>query len=144
MTGRRNRAPNAAKFGTLRLPNWFFPPAPPPIFPRSGNSLFGAKTRQIFWRVFAANISSVWLFIWIIKMGYRGFQAEANSHIIKREHHLVAGLFVCANSLLTGYRVVVGADPYNIKSKYSQHTCFAYVLIPPCLGDANTHASHMC
>ena len=61
-----------------------------------------------------APLSSVWLFIWIIKMGYRGFQAEANSHIIKREHHLVAGLFVCANSLLTGYRVVVGADPYKI------------------------------
>ena len=29
MTGRRNRAPNAAKFGKRCLPNWFFPPCAP-------------------------------------------------------------------------------------------------------------------
>ena len=47
MTGRRNRAPNAAKFGTLRLPNWFFPPRPRRSFPQ-GKLLFDAISRQIF------------------------------------------------------------------------------------------------
>ena len=38
-------------------------------------------------------------------------------------------LRMCANSpTIAGRR---GADPYNIKSKYSQHTCFACALIPP-------------
>ena len=36
-------------------------------------------------------------------MGYRGFQASANSHIIQCEHHLVAVLFVCAKSVLVGF-----------------------------------------
>ena len=34
------------------------------------------------------------------KMGYKGFQTEANSHEIQCEHHLVAGLFVCKKSVL--------------------------------------------
>ena len=34
----------------------------------------------------------------IKKMGYRGFQAKANSRKVRCEHHLVAGLFVCGKS----------------------------------------------
>ena len=34
------------------------------------------------------------------KRGYRGFQASANSHEIRCEHHLVASLFVCKKFLL--------------------------------------------
>ena len=52
MTGRRNRAQAATKFGKRCLPNWFLPPAPPPIFPAGnfpkGKSLFDAISRQIF------------------------------------------------------------------------------------------------
>ena len=45
-------------------------------------------------------------------------------------------------AILGLYLVGVGAidDPHGRGIKQ----CFAYVLIPPRLGDANTHASHMC
>ncbi len=51
-------------------------------------------------------------------------------------------------------RVVDGADPYKIKAqstankrnkKFSHHPVSALTLFTmPRLGDANTHASHMC
>ncbi len=50
-------------------------------------------------------------------------------------------LRICVNSpTIAGRR---GADPYNIKSKYSQHTCSAYVLIPP-VSVTPTHMLRMC
>ena len=36
------------------------------------------------------------------KIGYREFQASANSHKIQCEHHLVAILFVCGKFLVAG------------------------------------------
>ena len=50
--------------------------------------------KVVIWRVHAANISSVWLFIWIKKWDRENFFALANSHKIQCEHHLVAVLFV--------------------------------------------------
>ena len=72
MTGRRNRAQAATKFGKRCLPNWFFPPAPPPIFPAGnfpkGKSLFGAFTRQIFLHV--------WLYYGSKKLDTENFKLQ--------------------------------------------------------------------
>ena len=53
MTGRRNRAQAAAKFGTLRLQNWFFPRAPADLSRREF-----PEGKVVIWRVHAANFSS--------------------------------------------------------------------------------------
>ena len=48
------------------------------------------------------------------KIGQRKVLASANSHNIQCEHHLVAGLFVCGKSLLTGRR---GRRPLQVCGK---------------------------
>ena len=68
MTGRRNRAPNAAKFGKRCLPNWFFPPCAP--------ADISAQRKFVICRDFAANISSIGFFIWIKKWNTENFKLK--------------------------------------------------------------------
>ena len=109
MTGRRNRAHAAAKFGKRCLPNWFFPLRPRRSFPQ-GKSLFDAFTRQIF------------LHVWLYYGSKNGIQIISNHS--KQPQNSVRTSFGCRSICLRkvfacgGRRVVVGADPYKVVQNF--------------------------
>ena len=73
-----------------------------------------------------------WLFYMDQKIGYRGFQAVANSHIVQCEHHLVAGLFVCGKSVNSARKRnnPIYCQPLKIKSRAAYFSFFYPCFFP--------------
>ncbi len=71
------------------------------------------------------------------------YQREGNALFDDFWHFSSVKSTINEKFLYDSSRVVVGADPYNIKSKYSQHTCSAYVLIPPVSATPTAFASRI-
>ncbi len=108
MTGRRNRAHAAAKFGKLCLPNWFFPPCAPADLSRR-ESRYLPRLRGKYFFLLAL--------LWIKKLDTEDFKlkrtaARFSANIIWLLFYLFAENPGLRGTL--GYRGVVGADPYMV------------------------------